>query len=183
MAVTASKVGRDLHITVEGIDHPFVIRPLPGRAGVQITDTYLKGSVGGAGQDDILDALIIAVDGGVFDGERWVPVPEAEQTNFTRIGFELSQAESEAVLMPAFFWQTVLGMDGVNAYIEGGEGLAGTLKAVGALSRRLGLLARPTSPSTASVSPTLAASTPSTSTPAAGVKHVKKPQDKRPKQK
>ena len=32
--------------------------------------------------------------------------------------------------MPAFFWQTILGMDGVKAYLEGGEGLSGTLRAV-----------------------------------------------------
>lgn len=81
------------------------------------------------------------------DGERWVPVPEEQQTNFNRVGEELSQDEAEAILMPAFFWQTILGMDGVKAYLEGGEGLSGTLKATGALSRRLGLLVRPTSPS------------------------------------
>ena len=183
MAITATKAGRDLHITVEGIERPFIIHPLPGRAGIQITDTYLSGSVGTAGQADILDALVIAVDGGVFDGERWVPVPEEEQVNYTRLGLELSQAESEAIIMPAFFWQTILGMDGVNAYIQGGEGLAGTLKAVGALSQRLGLLARKTSPSTALDGLTLEASTRSMSTPQGGVKTVKKPQDRKPKKK
>ena len=147
MSVTATKVGRDLHLQFEGVDAPFVIHPLPGRAGLQITDTYLAISGGENRAQDLTQALQIAVDGAVRDGERWVPVPEDQQTNFNRIGDELSQDEAEAILMPAFFWQTILGMDGVKAYLEGGEGLSGTLKATGALSRRLGLLVRPTSPS------------------------------------
>lgn len=147
MSVTATKVGRDLHLQFEGVDAPFVIRPLPGRAGLQITDTYLAISGGENRAQDLTQALQIAVDGAVRDGDRWVPVPDDQQTNFNRIGEELSQDEAEAILMPAFFWQTILGMDGVKAYLEGGEGLSGTLKATGALSRRLGLLVRPTSPS------------------------------------
>lgn len=147
MTVTAEKVGRNLHLKFEGVEEPFVISPLPGRAGLQITDTYLAISGGENRAQDLTQALQIAVDGAVRDGERWVPVPEDQQTNFNRIGDELSQDEAEAILMPAFFWQTILGMDGVKAYLEGGEGLSGTLKATGALSRRLGLLVRPTSPS------------------------------------
>ena len=147
MSVTATKVGRDLHLQFEGVDAPFVIRPLPGRAGLQITDTYLAISGGENRAQDLTQALQMAVDGAVRDGDRWVPVPDDQQTNFNRIGEELSQDEAESILMPAFFWQTILGMDGVKAYLEGGEGLSGTLKATGALSRRLGLLVRPTSPS------------------------------------
>lgn len=147
MSVTATKVGRDLHLQFEGVDAPFVIHPLPGRAGLQITDTYLAISGGETRAQDLTQALQIAVDGAVRDGDRWVPVPDDQQTNFNRIGEELSQDEAESILMPAFFWQTILGMDGVKAYLEGGEGLSGTLKATGALSRRLGLLVRPTSPS------------------------------------
>ncbi|MGN7977442.1 hypothetical protein ACTJJ4_07695 [Microbacterium sp. 22195] len=144
--ITAEKQGRNLVLTMEGVDQPFVIRPLPGHAGRQITDTYLA-TMGGRPDVDLLAALQMAVDGAILDGERWVPRPEAEQENFNRIGMELSQDESEQILMPAFFWQTILGMDGVRAYIEGGEGLAGTLKASGALSVRLGLLVPRTSPS------------------------------------
>lgn len=144
--IKAEKVGRNLHITLEGVDGAFVIHPLPGRAGLQITGTYLETYAGGA--VNLLPALQMAVDGAVLVDGLWVPVPDEEQTNYNRIGLELSQEESEAVIMPAFFWQTVLGMDGVRAYIEGGEGLAGTLKASGALSRRLGILALPTSPAT-----------------------------------
>lgn len=144
--LNATKDGRNLVLTMEGVD-PFVIRPLPGHAGRQITDTYLTSVSGGASPTDLTAALQMAVDGAVLDGGRWVPRPDDEQVNFNRIGMELSQEESELIIMPAFFWQTILGMDGVRAYIEGGEGLAGTLKASGALTARLGLLARRTSPS------------------------------------
>ena len=147
MTVTAEKVGRNLHLKFEGVEEPFIIKPLPGRAGIAITDTYLAISGGENRAQDLTQALQIAVDGAVRDGDRWVPVPDDQQTNFNRIGEELSQDEAESILMPAFFWQTILGMDGVKAYLEGGEGLSGTLKATGALSRRLGLLVRPTSPS------------------------------------
>ena len=179
----AEKVGRDLHITpFEGMD-PFVIRPLPGRAGIQITDTYLGVSGGESRAQEMTEAMMIAVDGAVYDPDtdRWEPVPEDQQTNFRRIGMELSQDESESVIMPAFFWQTVLGVDGVKAYLEGGEGLTGTLKATGALSRRLGLLVLPTSPSSASDDPTSAGGTPSTSTRPSGKRSGRQPQDRRPK--
>lgn len=147
--ITASKDGRNLVLTMEGVDDPFVIRPLPGHAGRAITDTYLNSMSGQTTAADLTAALQMAVDGAVLDGDTWKPRPEAEQTNFNRFGLELSQAETEGIIMPAFFWQTILGMDGVRAYIEGGEGLAGTLKASGALSTRLGLLARRTSPASA----------------------------------
>ncbi|MBG9889821.1 hypothetical protein ABE10_25325 [Bacillus toyonensis] len=143
--ITAEKTGRNLVLTLEGVA-PFEIRPLPGHAGRQITDTYLNSVGGNVSAPDLAAALQMAVDGAVLDGDTWVPRPDTEQHNFTRIGMELSQEESELILMPAFFWQTILGMDGVKAYIEGGEGLPGTLKAAGALSARLGLLAQRTSP-------------------------------------
>lgn len=144
--IDATKDGRNLVITLQGVD-PFVVHPLPGHAGRQITDTYLTTLSGQTA--DLTAALQMAVDGAILDGDRWVPRPEAEQINFNRLGMELSQDEAEMIIMPAFFWQTILGMDGVRAYIEGGEGLAGTLKASGALTARLGLLARRTSPRTA----------------------------------
>lgn len=144
--IEATKDGRNLVLTMQGVD-PFVIHPLPGHAGRQITDTYLSSVASGADPLDLTAALQMAVDGAVLDDGRWVPRPETHQTNFNRIGMELSQEEAELIIMPSFFWQTILGMDGVKAYIQGGEGLAGTLKASGALTARLGLLARRTSPS------------------------------------
>jgi hypothetical protein len=143
--IDAKKDARNLVLTMEGVE-PFVIHPLPGHVGLQITDTYLNSVSGSATATDLTAALQMAVDGAVIDGDRWVPRPAAEQTNFNRIGMELSQEEAELIIMPAFFWQTILGMDGVKAYIQGGEGLAGTLKASGALTARLGLLVRRTSP-------------------------------------
>lgn len=148
MTITAEKHGRDLHIRVEGVHDPFVIRPLPGRAGIAITDTYLRESHPGGNVAKMAVAFQIAVDGGrqnAITGE-WEPLPEAEQTTWNRIGDELSQEEGNSVIMPAFFWQTILGLDGVKAYIEGGEGLGGILKAAGALSARLGRLLPRTSP-------------------------------------
>lgn len=147
--ITAEKVGRDLHIRLEGVDAPFVVRPLPGLAGVQITETYLGTAGGNPTVLDMDAAFRIAVDGGRQNAitGRWEPVPIEQQTNYNRIGLELSQDEAESILMPAFLWQTTLGLDGVKAYIEGGEGLAGTLKATGALFQRLGRLLPRTSPS------------------------------------
>lgn len=148
MTVTASKEGRNLVLRMEGVDEPFIIRPLPGRAGIQVTDTYLKIHGGADRAQELTEALQMAADGAVKDDTgRWVPLPEDQQINFNRIGEELSQAEAEQIIMPALFWQTVLGMDGVTAYLEEGGGLPGTLKAAGALSRRLGLYVLPTSPS------------------------------------
>lgn len=139
MGTRIEKHGRNLHIWPEGIDEPFVIKPLPGRAGVQITDAYLK-SIADGGGPLLLAALQIAVDGGRQNAitGQWEPLPDDEQTNFNRIGLELSQDESESVIYPAFFWQTLLGMSGVKIYLEAGEGLTGTLKAAGALAQRLG---------------------------------------------
>lgn len=147
MTVSAEKVGRNLHLKMEGVEQPFVIKPLPGGAGIQITDVYLRTSSGKSRAEEWSEALVMAVDGAVFNEDTgiWEPVPDEDRTNFHRFDMELSQAESEGIIMPAYFWQTVLGMDGVRAYLEGGEGLAGTLKAAGALTSRMGLLARKTS--------------------------------------
>lgn len=149
MSVTAEKQGRDLVLTMQGVDGAFLIHPLPGRAGEQVTNTFLQTGAGANRAKEMTDALIMSVDGARQNALTglWEPLPVEEQANFNRIGMELAQAEAEAILMPAFFWQTILGMDGVKAYLEGGEGLSGTLKAMEALSRRLGLLLRPTSPS------------------------------------
>lgn len=183
MTIHAEQVGRDLHLTVEGLDSPLVIKPLPGRAGLQATQTFIGGSAGFGSTDQLADVMIMCVDGAVYDEttDTWGPVPEDQQTNYTRIGFELSQAEAEDVLMPAFFWQTTLGINGVRAYIEAGGGIAGAVKATGALAARLGALPRPTSPGSASASPTSAGSTPNTPSRGGGVRNAKRPQDRRPK--
>ncbi|MCT1395674.1 hypothetical protein M4D51_08035 [Microbacterium sp. p3-SID338] len=179
--VTAIEVGRDLHLTVEGVA-PFVVRPLPGRVGEQITHTYLNSAVGAASTEEMVDAFRMAVDGAVHDGERFVPLPEAEQHNYNRIQDELRTAEAESILMPAFLWQTVLGLSGVTAFIEGGEGVAGGVKALWALTARLGISPSRTSPSSALDDLIqLQAAIPSTSSRPGGVKPGTQPRDRQPK--
>lgn len=180
--VTASEVGRDLHLTVEGVA-PYVVRPLPGRIGEQITSTYLRASVGAATTEEMTDAFRMALDGGVLDGDHYVPLPEEEQHNYNRIQNELRTAEAESILMPAFLWQTVLGLTGVTAFIQGGEGVAGGVKALWALTARLGLSPSRTSPSTALDDLIqLQAASPSTRSPEGGAKPGKQPRDRKPKQ-
>lgn len=179
--VTASEHGRDLHLTVEGVA-PYIVRPLPGRIGEQITNTYIEAAVGRATTEDMTDALRMAVDGGVLDGDRYVPLPEADQHNYNRMQGELRTAEAESILMPAFLWQTVLGLAGVTAYIEGGEGVTGGVKALWALTARLGISLSRTSPLSALDELTrLQVSSPSTSSPQGGEKPGKQPRDRQPK--
>ncbi|GGD33080.1 hypothetical protein GCM10010915_11820 [Microbacterium faecale] len=171
MALKAQQVDRDLHLTVEGAA-TFVIRPLPGRVGKQITDTYLDGAAGHTDGTDVELALMMAVDGAQWDDEtgRYVPLPEEQRTVYNRVSDELRLGEAESILLPAFFWQTILGITGVNAYIEGGEGIAGGVKALWALVARLGVSPLQTSPSSALESLIRLASTPTTTSPTGGVK-------------
>lgn len=174
--ITAEKVGRQLHIRVEGFDEPYIVEPLPGRAGLQITEAYLNAIGSTSSVEDAVNAFVMALDGARYDEhtKKWVPVPPEEQHNTNRLGMELSASEQDLVQMPAFFWQTILGMDGVRAYIEGGEGLSGTLKAAGALAARLDRLNLLTSPRTASASPTRTGSSRTTSSPRGGKKNGKR---------
>jgi hypothetical protein len=182
MTITAAQQGRDLHLQIEGVEAPFVIHPLPGRAGMQITETYLNGAIGGTSNEEITDALAIALDGAVKVDDIWVPVAEKDRINGNRMGDELSLTETEHVAQCAFFWQTVLGVAGVNAYIEDGGGVAGGSKALWALAMRLGLSPSRTSPSSALETLIQLANTPTTSTPTGGKPNVKQPQDRLPKQ-
>jgi len=171
MTLKAQQVDRDLHLTVEGAA-TFVVRPLPGRIGKQITDTYLDGAAGNANATDVEAALMMAVDGGRWDDEagRYVPLPDEQRTVYNRISDELRLGEAESILLPAFFWQTVLSIAGINAYIEGGEGIAGGVKALWALVARLGLSPLKTSPSSALESLIRLGSTPTTTSPTGGAK-------------
>jgi hypothetical protein len=142
--ITTERIGRNLAITLEGVDEPFIVPPLAGNAGVQITETYIGGTGGIGTAADLAAALMMAVDGGVEDEDahRWVPRPEAERTTYNRIGNELSQAEAEDVMSVAFFWQTALGDDGVRLFLEGGGGAMGALRALSALKARSSTLNR-----------------------------------------
>lgn len=184
MAITATQHGRNLHLTVEGLP-PFVVKPLPGNAGLQITDTYLYMATGSGDKVETALSLVMALDGATHDTETdtWVPVPEIERTNAVRLGNEVSASEAEDISMAAFFWQTILGTSGVNIYLESGGGVGGHTKAMWALVTRLGLSPLLTSPSSALDALTqLQGSIQSTSTPQSGVKPGKQPQDRLPKQ-
>ena len=180
--ITAATEGRNLRLTVEGIDAPFIIKPLPGNAGYQLTDTFLRTNVGQATPDEMSEALAMALDGGVKDGARWMPVPDAHRVNSRRLGDEVSLGEAEDIAMAALMWQTVLQDTGVNIYLSSGGGVEGLSKATGALVARMGLSSQLTSPSSALESLIqLQGSIPSTSSLPDGVKPGKQPQDRRPK--
>lgn len=100
----------------------------------------------------------------------------------------LRQEEIESLTLCAFYWQTVVGMEAVRAFIESGEGVAGVSKAA-ALYVTRGLFS-PAGTSSSAVSellttaassspaPTIASSSGTVRLPA-----VRRPQDRRPKAK
>lgn len=180
--ITASKDGRNLRLSVEGVDSPFIIRPLPGNAGHQLTDTFLRTNIGQATPEEMSVALAMALDGGVLIDDTWQPVPEEQRVNSRRLGGEVSLGEGEDIAMAALFWQTVLEDVGVNIYLSTGGGVEGLSKATSALVARMGLSSQLTSPSSALESLIqLQGSIPSTSSPQDGAKPGKKPQDRQPK--
>lgn len=127
----ASKVGRDLHLSVQGLD-PFVIKPLNGRRGLELSNLWLDIALGidvglGAGA-----ALFRAVDGVGPDGEWIERGPIA-----TRMESELSLEEGYVAMHAALIWQTILGMPGVEKFIADGGGHDANLKAYRELTSRL----------------------------------------------
>jgi hypothetical protein len=131
MSVTATTKGRDLVLQVDFIDEPFVITPLGGRAGQELTDRFLNiaaGKLPPLGMDAVLAG---AVGPAIYE----------------RVREQLTLNEAESVLLPAFYWQTVLGIDGVNAFISGGEGMAGAKKGLELLLLTLGISPTQTGPS------------------------------------
>lgn len=153
--VSASIQGRNLALALDGIDEPFVIPPLPGNAGHQITAAYLAKAHPLTSEEisdaEVTEALMIAVDGGVKDADtgRWVPRKAGEHPVWDRIQAELQLSEAQDVIMPAFLWQTVLGGRGVTAYFEAGGGDAGMLRGLLELVTRLGIGGVQVSPSEA----------------------------------
>lgn len=138
--VTAEQDGRNLRLTVEGISEPFIIRPIPGNAGHQITEVYIRTLARAAEPADMALALAIALDGAQrTEAGGWAPVPPEDRINSLRLGNEVSAAEGEDISMAAFFWQTILNVAGVNAYLSAGGGVSGIQKATTALLHRIGL--------------------------------------------
>lgn len=151
--VSASIKGRNLALALDGIDEPFIIPPLPGSAGHQITATYLAKAHPLTSEEvsdaEVTEALMIAVDGGLKDAEtgRWAPREAGERPVWDRVQAELQLSEAADVIMPAFLWQTVLGGRGVTAYFEAGGGDAGMLRGLLELVARLGIGGAQVSPS------------------------------------
>lgn len=171
--ITASLNGRNLHLHLGGVEEDFIIEPLGGRDGKALTNEFLQTSIGllpVGGMEGILER---AVGSAVYE----------------RVQSEISVSEGESILLPAFYWQTVLGMDGVNAFITGGEGMAGAKKALELLALTLGISPTQTAPSGAlesliqSQAPTPPTGRPTTTRdrlPAAKRQASKKPKSTKP---
>jgi hypothetical protein len=191
--VTAALQGRNLVFTVEGLE-PFVVRPLPANQGRYVTSlyvdatiavaraTHLGQSVPGEPFTHMNDAMMICVDGGTWDDERQaaIPLPEADRVLWNRLDNEASQSEFKDIMHAAFFWNTVLGIDGVNQYLAEGGGDTGGLKLLGSLLTHMGKSLQLTSPSSESETQTPSqASTPSTPFRRGGPTLAKLPEGKR----
>lgn len=172
--VTAAQQGRNLTLTIDGVE-PFVIAPLPGIVGEKATDTFIRICAKEESAEGLEILFQQAVDGVDADMNPIVDGP-----NYSRIRRTLSMTEGESVVIPALYWQTTLGFEGVKAFIDGGEGMAGSKKALELLIWTLGISPTQTVPSSALESliqkPGL---TPLTSTQTGGEKPVRPPRAER----
>ncbi|MFF1875905.1 hypothetical protein, partial [Kitasatospora herbaricolor] len=171
--------GRDLHILIEGVDDPFVIRPLPGRRGQQLTDYFLKIAsqlpLEGPDAPEDMETILNWAVNGVDENGDWITAGE----NSRRVYNTLTLEEGQDVMLPAFYWSTVLGLKGVEEYFSVG-GMAGGVKAMGSLALTLGISPLVTSPSSVLATPTPSqASTTTTSTPNGGSARERLPLFKR----
>lgn len=175
---TATTEGRSLVLTVEGVDTPFRVDPLPAKRGKFLTDRFLESALGRTTQAQA-EAVFIEALGpanysrmsglyvehydertgnhrgtygpdGITPGATRDPLTpdlvgaryvtrEAEGDEPELDGEPIRQEEGEALCLAAFYWQTVVGMEAVNAFLGAGEGTAGSLKALTLLMTRLGL--------------------------------------------
>lgn len=172
---TARQVARDLIITVEGVE-PFTVRPLPGRRGKELTDLFLRMATRqGMPPETTMEQVLAWSVNGVDENGDWITVgPNSERLENT-----LTLHESEDVYNAAFYWSTVLGIDGVNTYLAHGGGLTGSVKALEALALTLGISPSMTSPSSELESLIRQASTPSTGTPNGSGTLARLPESKR----
>lgn len=203
----ATTEGRRLRLTVEGIEEPFLVDPLPAKRGHALTVQFVEAAAGRASVG-LTEAVFIEAFGAAnysrmsglyvdrFDpttGEHVEtygptgpiepahprePLP-AEVVGLRFLAREadgepeldgdpIRQEEGEALTLCAFYWQTVVGMEAVRAFLDEGEGTAGSVKALGLLLSRSGLSRSQTSRRSVSASPTEQAATPGTSTRSGG---------------
>lgn len=172
--INASQEGRDLHITVAGVDGAFVIRPLPGVKGEQLTETFIRIAAKQLEPTGMETLLMHAADGVDENGE-WIE----DGPVYTRVKNTLTLSEGEDVLLPALYWHTVLGIEGVWDYIKAGGGMAGGVKALSSLISTLGISPTQTAPSSALESLIQSQGlTRPTGTRTGGVKPGRQPQDR-----
>lgn len=166
----------------------FIVDPLPAKRGMFLSRQFVAMSLGtipnlGVEPADpaAMESLLIESMGATnyerLAGTIVVPVDDAEQNargirflEYERYegrtatdGEPLRQEEVRQVMLAAFYWQSVLGIDGVNAFLEQPE-LAGG-KVLGLLLTALGIQLSRTSHSSESENQTPQADTRSTSTP------------------
>lgn len=219
---TATTEGRDLVLTLEGLD-PFKVQPLGAKRGRRLTEMFVEAitarmnvqgaeaifieSIGPknyvriAGQYvDEFDASGVYVQTWNEDGPTVreglagtaAPAEYADGSGHVRFaarealdgepeldGEAIRQEEAESLTLCAFYWQTVVGMEAVRAFLEEGEGSRGSLKALALLQSRMGLSRPLTSQSSASESQMQQGATASTDTRSGGATSVRLPADRR----
>lgn len=164
MSTVAVLQGRNLSITIENVPEPFIIKPLPGFAGERATEAFIQIAARLRAPEELTRVWQMVLDGVDESGE-----PIEDGPNWLRVKNTLSLHEGESVIHPAFYWQTTLGIDGVNEFIEAGEGLAGAKKVLERLILTLGISPMQTSRSSGLETLTQQlGGTPPTSTPNGG---------------
>lgn len=158
----ATQVGRNLRLEIEGLES-ITVQPLKAKHGLMLTQGFTEYATKGISNELWEGMLLGALDG--FD-ENDEPIRDG--TNYAYLQENATLAEGEQILHAAFYWQTILGMDGVNAYLDEGGGVGGALKVMSALLFRLGLSHLTTSPNTESVNADPMADTSTTSSQKAG---------------
>lgn len=183
----ATQEGRQLVLTVDGLERPFRIDPLPAKRGKFLSEQFIQASVGliptGVAEQifveaiglenyarmtglridlrrvtEIVDGLaaqygesILGVtDHGVVhdpDGLGFAGVSRLLTQGFVFVytddpdsdGEPIRQEEAEALCLAAFYWQSVVGIEAVEVFLEEGGKTAGSVKALALLVKRLGL--------------------------------------------
>jgi len=179
---TATQQGRQLRLTVDGIDEPFLIDPLSAKRGKYLTERFIRASLGQMTQAEAEEIFIESLGASNYSrmsgyyvdeyhpggryAQTWTPEgavirdPGDDETITAKFiareavgdepeleGEPIRQEESEALALAAFYWQTVVGMEAVDAFLNEGGGTNGSLKALTLLQIRLGLSRQPLSSS------------------------------------
>lgn len=93
-------------------------------------------------------------------------------------GEAIRQEEAEALCLAAFYWQTVVGIEGVQQFLDEGATATASLKILNLLLFRLGISPSPTSQSSALELRMRQDDTRAISTPPNGGTHAQRPHDK-----